>query len=1228
VSTAERAGILYLAPWVDYGGSDTSTIDWFRWLDRGRFAPSLITTQPSSNRRLAEVATFAEEIWALPELMEGKEFPQFIAQFIESREIEVVHVMNSRIGFDLLPDLHSLKRRPKIVVQLHVEEPTRDGYVRYVTTRFGNLVDAFSVSSAHVGEAIVGYGVPAERVHAIPTGIDTEHFDPLRTSPRSDLDSGLLHLLYVARLTAQKNPLLMVDVARELAARELPVCIHVIGGGELEPEVRARVAEHGLQGQVRFEAPTHELRPWYASVDALLMTSVFEGVPVIVYEAMSMAVPIVAPDLPGIRELLGGGGGTLIAECSRAAAYADQVEALIADRARGAAMGLEGRAVIERHFSVEQMAARHGELYDQLIEGSRSAPGPSIGWLPPRSRFATRPSRGQPRVSVITPCYNHGRELAQCVESIRAQTYPDIEMIVIDDASEDLDTRAYLDGLEGEPDIEVIRMPRNGGPSVARNRGIAGCTGRFVLPVDADNLLLPDAIERLVVQLLGAGEQIGFIYQNCQYFGNREDYYEPPVYNAWVLTKQNFIDTCALIDREVYDGGLDYAEDIVFGHEDWDFFLKLAAAGVVGEPARGKTLLYRKEGFTRSDLVEWTGTTYHTEQAERHPTLMPKTAGTARPSPQSMRVKAHWAPTVSFVALAPLAVAEPAWRAVWERVARQRCRDFELLVALDSELEEVGGVTIRPLPGRLASSPAEQLERALELARARHVVLTYAALPDLLADPGSVERLLRSLERRGGSVLCLADAREPGAHAFALLGGDDPELEPHTIALADLREIAVPAELDTGDPVGGIARSLLVEGVSIEWRQLAAPWARPAQPSGVFHTCTSPPRPPRPQRAERDLRLAAPANHPAPTAPVPRWSAIASWLPACTAPLVRHRRPGSDEWRVTTSLVSPPGFQPEWYLGIVHLRALEGTARICPDPDRGYTVVPKGSEPNSDEMDESLGYADQVAFALLAPLLVCRHGVSGELVLVCGEDDPLALEVEMPHLDVLGYVDRFPILPHEVATSGGPSAWLRGLLRVKDGSARRHRVKLARAAEADSWEIGALLDRDPGGGIATWIDDAGLMHTTGYSPTRRPFDPRGTLRWVGAPARWAGFSERKARARAVLRRGLEGARHVITRPGIAAPPEAPPPPDAWLLGEPGPGRVAVYSAVHPVTADQLVTRDPSEARELGYGSTRLLGYALARAPATGTLRRPSLGIPWGSRFGEALTHSEDPVGAA
>ena len=104
----KRTPILYLAPWVDFGGTDKGTIDWFKWLDRERFAPSLITTQPSLNRRIAEVIPYAEEVWPAPDFFAGKDLPKIIFDFIQTRGVEVLHIMNSRMGFDLLPDLAAL----------------------------------------------------------------------------------------------------------------------------------------------------------------------------------------------------------------------------------------------------------------------------------------------------------------------------------------------------------------------------------------------------------------------------------------------------------------------------------------------------------------------------------------------------------------------------------------------------------------------------------------------------------------------------------------------------------------------------------------------------------------------------------------------------------------------------------------------------------------------------------------------------------------------------------------------------------------------------------------------------------------------------------------------------------------------------------------------------------------------------------------------------------------
>ena len=219
MSAPARTRVLSLAPWVDYGGSDKGTIDWFRWIDRTRYSVMLATTQPSMNRRLAEIFPFADEVWPLPDLMAGQHMPTVIFDLIAMRGIEVLHILNSRIGYELLADLSALASPPKVVVQLHVEEQDRSGYVRLVARRYGNLVDAFSVTSEHLADAVEGYDVARSKIHVIPTGVDAEdEFSPERVSPVDGLADGAVHVLYPGRLVEQKDPLLIFDVATRSVA--------------------------------------------------------------------------------------------------------------------------------------------------------------------------------------------------------------------------------------------------------------------------------------------------------------------------------------------------------------------------------------------------------------------------------------------------------------------------------------------------------------------------------------------------------------------------------------------------------------------------------------------------------------------------------------------------------------------------------------------------------------------------------------------------------------------------------------------------------------------------------------------------------------------------------------------------------------------------------------------------------------------------------------------------
>ena len=103
-------------------------------------------------------------------------------------------------------------------------------------------------------------------------------------------------------------------------------------------------------------------------------------------------------------------------------------------------------------------------------------------------------------VSIITPCYNGERYLAETIESVLAQTYPDWEMLIIDDGSSDASAavaRRYADR-----DKRIIPMrQRNKGSAAARNKGIRYAQGQYIALLDADDLWQPRFLEKQIAFL-------------------------------------------------------------------------------------------------------------------------------------------------------------------------------------------------------------------------------------------------------------------------------------------------------------------------------------------------------------------------------------------------------------------------------------------------------------------------------------------------------------------------------------------------------------------------------------------------------------------------------------------------------------------------------------------------------------------------------------------------------
>lgn len=185
-------------------------------------------------------------------------------------------------------------------------------------------------------------------------------------------------------------------------------------------------------------------------------------------------------------------------------------------------------------------------------------------------------STSGPLVSVVIPCFNGGRTLAQTVDSVKAQTWPAVEIIVVDDGSTDPHTVSLIDTLQG---IRLVRQPNAGLPA-ARNAGFKAAEGMYVLPLDADDWLEVDAIEALL-EALKQTPQASFSYCHLQLEGEACGVL-PKSYNFFEQLFSNQMPYCILQPKAIWSKVGGYDATMRKGYEDWEYNIRLGAHGHYG----------------------------------------------------------------------------------------------------------------------------------------------------------------------------------------------------------------------------------------------------------------------------------------------------------------------------------------------------------------------------------------------------------------------------------------------------------------------------------------------------------------------------------------------------------------------------------------------------------------------------------------------------------------------
>lgn len=231
-------------------------------------------------------------------------------------------------------------------------------------------------------------------------------------------------------------------------------------------------------------------------------------------------------------------------------------------------------------------------------------------------------SNKYPPVSIIIPCHNYGSYLLDAIDSARSQTYPHVEIIVVDDGSTDEYTKEVLKTLS---EIKIIHQEKNG-PSAARNNGIKESKGAYICCLDADDKLAPTYVEKIVEAMEREGVDICGSYQ--KFFGDIYADIHPknltPDINS--IIHNNPFSAGAMFTKKIWEKTGGYKTFLnSLGTEDWEFWLSAFEAGAKGRIVPKYLFYYRKHGSTLVNQAIENKSTILPYIKNLHPKLFPKT---------------------------------------------------------------------------------------------------------------------------------------------------------------------------------------------------------------------------------------------------------------------------------------------------------------------------------------------------------------------------------------------------------------------------------------------------------------------------------------------------------------------------------------------------------------------------------------------------------------------------
>jgi glycosyltransferase involved in cell wall biosynthesis len=568
-----------------------------------------------SSMRLADVSLHRDEIDCADAIV--------IWRGAWDANVAVATETAQRHGATLLFDLDDLMTEPDLArveiidgirTQNLTEESVHGHYARVRDTMVA--ADFCLAATDELAQHMRRYGKPTL---VLPNGFDFELLRGARGAARrrrQATEDGLIRIGYATGTRTHQRDLAQAADAIAHVLRERPHCRLVLfadrgpmidiaefpalQGLEDRIEWRQLVAPPSLPEELaRFDINIIPLELGNPFCEAKSELKFFEA-------ALVDVCTIASPTGPLRRAIEHGCTGWL---ASGSAEWQAGLLQLVDDPALRRRLGRAAYLDVLWRFGPERRAELMASVVEQLrggrvaarafeLEVHRAAAPRVMPRLPETATIFEADALVESELTVIVPLYNYARFVTEALDSVWAQTLEPLELVVIDDCSTDASLEVAVAWARRHAArfnrLLVLRNLANSGLGVTRNAGFAAAETRFVLPLDADNRLLPECCARLLDEARRSGA--AFTYPVIREFGDSSDLVGVYPYSPARLIGGNYVDAMAIVSTAAWAAVGGYG-DTRYGWEDYDFWCRMAERGLFGQQLAGTPLAeYRVHG--------------------------------------------------------------------------------------------------------------------------------------------------------------------------------------------------------------------------------------------------------------------------------------------------------------------------------------------------------------------------------------------------------------------------------------------------------------------------------------------------------------------------------------------------------------------------------------------------------------------------------------------------------